>query len=68
MSALDDAIGMLERAVARLEAAIAARSMTQQSAAGEPADRQQLAAATAALAGRIDAALTKLGELLEQEG
>jgi hypothetical protein len=60
MSALDDAIRELERAVARLAAA---------------ADRQRRSAAdaqttatAAALAGRIDAALAKLDRLLEPEG
>ena len=58
MSELAEAIARLERAVARLEAA----------AAREPrrGDEQQVAAA-AAITGRLDAALAKLGQLLERE-
>jgi hypothetical protein len=59
LSELADAVARLEHAVARLEAA----------AAREPRDGggEQVAAATAAIAGRIDAALAKLGQLLEKE-
>jgi hypothetical protein len=59
MSELDDAITRLERAVARLEAA------------ADPARRAgedgRAAEVAATVAGRIDAALAKLGQLLEQE-
>ena len=60
MSELADAVARLERAVARLEAA----------AAREPRRGQdeQVAAAAAAITGRLDVALAKLGQLLEQEG
>jgi len=59
MSELDDAIARLERAVARLEAA------------ADPAKRaaadERTANVAGVIAGRIDAALAKLGQLLEQE-
>jgi hypothetical protein len=58
MSELDDAIARLEEAVARLEAA---------SQATRPAAEDERLAAAAAIAGRIDAALAKLGQLLERE-
>ena len=59
MSELADAVARLERAVARLEAA----------AAREPRRGQdeQVAAAAAAITGRLDVALAKLGQLLEKE-
>ena len=60
MSEFSDAIARLERAVARLEAAAAREPRGEEDA--------QLAAATAAIADRLDAALAKLGQLLEQEG
>ena len=59
MSELDDAIARLEQAVARLEAA-----STQIDRAAED---EQVAAIAAALAERIDAALARLGQLLERE-
>ena len=60
MSELTDAVARLERAVARLEAA----------AGREPRNgpNEQVAAAAAAITGRLDAALAKLGQLLDQEG
>ncbi|HEX3860552.1 MAG TPA: hypothetical protein VHY35_02560 [Stellaceae bacterium] len=60
MSELEDAIARLERAVARLEAAIdpSARS----------AENERMAKAAAVIAERIDAALAKVEQLLEQEG
>jgi len=54
MSELDDAILRLERAVARLEAAAERRPE------GDPAD-------VAPALARIDAALARLGQLLEPE-
>jgi hypothetical protein len=59
MSELDDAIARLERAVARLEAAA--------DPARRAAEDGRAADVAAAVAGRIDAALAKLGQLLEQE-
>jgi hypothetical protein len=58
LSDLADALMRLERAVVRLEAA-----------AREPrkAGDEQLAAAAAEIAGRVDAALKKLDQLLETE-
>jgi hypothetical protein len=59
LSELADAIARLERAVARLEAA----------AAREPRNgpNEQVAKAAAAITGRLDVALAKLGQLLEKE-
>jgi hypothetical protein len=59
MSELDDAIARLERAVARLEAASGRRR--------DAVDEAQIAAA-AGIAAHIDAALERLGRLLEPEG
>jgi hypothetical protein len=57
MSELDDAIARLERAVARLEAA---------ADPGRPAaEDRRVTEATAAIAGRLDAALAKLAQLLD---
>jgi hypothetical protein len=60
LSELTDALARLGRAVARLEAAAAAR---------HPAnDRDEVvAAAAAAIAGRVEAAIAKLDRLLEKE-
>jgi hypothetical protein len=58
LSDLAQAVGRLERAMARLEAA--AREPRR------PGD-EQLAAAAAEIAGRVDAALKKLDRLLEPE-
>jgi hypothetical protein len=59
MSALDEAIARLEQAVARLEAATDPEKRA--------AEDEHSTAVAAAIAGRIDAALAKLGRLLEQE-
>lgn len=56
MNELDDAIARLEQAVARLETASQARSV---------AENERVSAV--AIAARIDAALAKLGTLLERE-
>ena len=68
MSELDDAIARLEEAVARLEAAsnVAKRAEGVQPG-GEQAEDEHVRAVAAAIAGRIDAALAKLGQLLERE-
>jgi hypothetical protein len=58
MSELEDALARLERAVARLEAAA-------DPGRHAAADRR-VTEASAAIAGRIDAALGKLARLLEQ--
>ena len=59
MSELDDAIARLKAAVARLEAAADLEK--------RPAEDERAAQAAAAIAGRIDAALAKLAQLLERE-
>ena len=59
MGELDDAIARLELAIARLEAASGAATR----ATGD----DRVAAVAAAIAERIDAALAKLGPLLERE-
>ena len=59
MSELDDALARLKAAVARLEAAA--------DTAKRPAEDERAADVAAALAGRIDAALAKLAQLLEPE-
>lgn len=60
MSEIDDALARLERAVARLEAAARLPRRT------APDDRTPAIAADAVA--RIDAALARLGQLLEAEG
>ena len=60
MSELTDALGRLGRAVARLEAAAAARPRAN-------GRHDEVAAAAAAIAGRVEAALQKLDRLLEKE-
>jgi len=60
VSALSDALARLERAVARLEAAASARPH----ANGRD---DEIAAAAAAIAGRVEAALQTLDRLLEKE-
>ena len=59
MSELDDAIARLKAAVARLDAAT--------DPARRPAEDERAAGAAAEIAGRIDAALAKLAQLLERE-
>ena len=60
MSELSDALARLGRAVARLEAAAVAR---------HPVNGRddEVAAAAAAIAGRVEAAIAKLDRLLEKE-
>ena len=60
MSGLSDALARLGRAVARLEAAAAARHPV--NGRGD-----EVAAAAAAIAGRVEAAIVKLDRLLEKE-
>jgi hypothetical protein len=61
MSEIDDAIARLERAVTRLETA---SSRVPQA----PASDERTAAVALEIAQRIDAALARLGTLLEREG
>jgi hypothetical protein len=65
MSQLDDAIARLEEAVARLEAA--SREASRAPDAGPAAEAGQVPEVAAAIVRRIDAALAKLGQLLEPE-
>jgi hypothetical protein len=60
LSELSDALARLGRAAARLEAAAAAR---------HPANGRddEVSAAAAAIAGRVEAAIAKLDRLLEKE-
>ena len=58
MSELEDALARLERAVARLEAAA--------DPARHAAEERRVTEASAAIAGRIDAALAKLARLLDE--
>jgi hypothetical protein len=70
MSDLDDALALLERAVSRLEA-LPLRDDREREArlAAERADEDQRLAATAAeIVARVDAALDKIGHVLEGEG
>jgi predicted Zn-dependent protease len=69
MSDLDDAIARLEEAVARLEAAsnVAKRAAASEQRGGEQPEDERVRAVAAAIAGRVDAALAKLGQLLERE-
>ena len=59
MSELDEAVTRLEAAVARLEAAA--------DPARRAAEDERMTNLAAAIAGRIDAALARLGRLLEPE-
>jgi len=64
MSELDDAIARLEAAVARLEAA---SDPTTRAVDRERGEDERLTSVAAALARQIDAALARLGQLLERE-
>ena len=73
MSELDDAIVRLDAAVARLEVASAAakRGAEQdraQALQAEQMEDERVRGVAAAIAGRVEAALAKLGLLLEREG
>jgi hypothetical protein len=70
MSELDDALAMLERAVARLEA-VPFRSdddvMARFAAERETEDRQ-LQASAAEIVARVEAALEKIGQVIDGDG
>lgn len=70
MSELDDALAMLERAVRRLEAAplLGDSKAAVKAAAERAADDEQIAATAAAIVARVDAALAKLGLVLDGGG
>ena len=69
MGELDDAIARLEEAVARLEAAsnVAKRAAEGDHGEGGQLENERVRAVAAAIAGRLDAALAKLGRLIERE-
>jgi hypothetical protein len=70
MSDLDDALAMLERAVSRLEA-LPLRSeaeMARRLAAERAAEDDRVAATAAEIVARVDAALEKIGQVLEEGG
>ena len=64
MSELDDAIARLEAAVARLEAA---SGETKRAADERQAEDERVREVAGRIAGRVDAALARLGQLLERE-
>ncbi|HZK91509.1 MAG TPA: hypothetical protein VFC56_15290 [Stellaceae bacterium] len=70
MSDLDDALALLERAVSRLEALPlrGARELAAEVAAERADDDQRLASTAAEIVARVDAALEKIGRVLEGDG
>ena len=70
MSELDDALAALERAVRRLEAAplLAGKEAAGRPTAGREAENEKLAATTAEIVARVEAALEKIGQVLDGEG
>jgi hypothetical protein len=67
MSELDDALAMLERAVSRLEAAplLSGSEAAAQFAAEREAEDRQLASTAAEIVARVEAALAKIGQVLD---
>ena len=63
MRELDDAVARLEEAVARLEAA---SGRAKRAAEAEHAEDERVRGVAAAIAGRLDAALAKLAQLLDE--
>ena len=70
MSELDDALAALERAVRRLEAAPlpAGKEAAGPPTAGREAEDEKLAATAAEIVARVEAALEKIGQVLDAEG
>jgi hypothetical protein len=70
MSDLDDALAMLERAVSRLEAAphLGEREVAARVAAEREAESRQVETTAAEIVARVEAALAKIGQVLEGEG
>ena len=70
MSDLDDALALLERAVSRLEALPLRgdKELAAQAAAELADDDQRLASTAAEIVARVDAALEKIGRVLEGDG
>jgi hypothetical protein len=64
MNELDDAIARLEEAVARLDAA---SGLAKRAADDARVEDERVRGVATAIAGRIDAALARLGQLLERE-
>ena len=70
MSELDDALAMLERAVQHLEAVPlgGGRETAARIAAEHEAEGEKLAATAAEIVARVEAALDKIGQVLDGEG
>ena len=70
MSELDDALAVLEQAVARLEAApvLADREAAATLAAERDAADEQMAATAAEIVARVEAALAKVSQVLDGDG
>jgi hypothetical protein len=70
MSELDDALLVLERAVLRLEAAplLGDSDAATRLAAERAAEDEKLRATAAEIVSRVEAALTKIGQVLEGDG
>jgi hypothetical protein len=70
MSELDDALAMLQRAVARLEAApvLADRETAVRLAAEREAEHRQIAATAGEIVQRVEAALARIGQVLDGGG
>jgi hypothetical protein len=70
MSELDDALAMLERAVARLEAAPfrSDGDVVARFTAEREAEDRQLQATTAEIVARVEAALEKIGQVIDGDG
>ena len=70
MSDLDDALAMLERAVLRLEAApqLGDSDAAMRLQAERAAETAQLETTAAQIVARVDAALEKIGQVLEEGG
>jgi len=70
MSELDDALAALEHAVRRLEAAplLAGREAIARLTAGRAAEDKNFATAAAEIVARVEAALDKIGQVLDGEG
>jgi hypothetical protein len=70
MSDIDDALAMLERAVLRLEAAplFVDSDAAARYAAERAAEDEKVAETAAEIVARVEAALAKIGQVLEGEG
>ena len=70
MSDIDDALAMLERAVLRLEAAplYVDSDAAARYAAERAAEDEKVAETAAEIVARVEAALAKIGQVLEGEG